>query len=333
MELNKKLEVFILTYNRLNYLKLALESLFNQTVNNIKITVVDNASNDRTKEYIELLQKSHNNLNYYRQKENIGVLNNFLSVRNLAQAEYTYIPHDDDIVHPQYIEAILKVLDSEQNVDLIYSQKKDFYKDCEIVNYNYEKINLKIFNNKNLFTACQFIHQTGYTIPFPTVVYKTENIKQTEANILTLKSGAIADLTYVIDSLKNGKCILINEKMLNYRLHKNQDSVRRKMHVSEIISHNKFFKQKLNNNLYEQIIFNVFTYYWFTKTIKFYGCYENISIKDIAKQALKEQAITLYSYLLFSSFGIFIRPINYLIKKFLQKVKFIYKTLYLGEDL
>ena len=54
MELNKKLEVFILTYNRLNYLKLALESLFNQTVNNIKITVVDNASNDRTKEYIEL---------------------------------------------------------------------------------------------------------------------------------------------------------------------------------------------------------------------------------------------------------------------------------------
>lgn len=46
------IEVFIPTFNRANYLKSSIQSILNQTLKDINITVIDNASTDNTKEVV-----------------------------------------------------------------------------------------------------------------------------------------------------------------------------------------------------------------------------------------------------------------------------------------
>ena len=93
------IEIFILTYNRLSYLKSAINSALNQSIKNLKITIMDNCSTDGTEDYVKSLQKKYSNLYYYKQRKNVSVLDNFLSVRQLVSAEYVLIFHDDDILH------------------------------------------------------------------------------------------------------------------------------------------------------------------------------------------------------------------------------------------
>ena len=46
----EELEIFILTYNRADMLKVAIQSCLDQTIKEISITVLDNASTDHTSE-------------------------------------------------------------------------------------------------------------------------------------------------------------------------------------------------------------------------------------------------------------------------------------------
>ena len=48
-----KVVIFVLTYNRVNYLKSALESILNQTYSDFILNVLDNCSNDGTEEYVK----------------------------------------------------------------------------------------------------------------------------------------------------------------------------------------------------------------------------------------------------------------------------------------
>ena len=52
------IEIFILTYNRLPYLKSAINSALNQSIKNLKITIMDNCSTDGTEDYVKSLQKN-----------------------------------------------------------------------------------------------------------------------------------------------------------------------------------------------------------------------------------------------------------------------------------
>ena len=52
-ELSKKVIVVVVTYNRKVLLKECLDALLSQKYQNFNILVIDNASTDGTKEYIE----------------------------------------------------------------------------------------------------------------------------------------------------------------------------------------------------------------------------------------------------------------------------------------
>ena len=53
----KKVIAVVVTYNRKELLKEAIEALLNQEYNNCDVLIVDNASTDGTREYIDELLK------------------------------------------------------------------------------------------------------------------------------------------------------------------------------------------------------------------------------------------------------------------------------------
>jgi glucosyl-dolichyl phosphate glucuronosyltransferase len=107
---NIQISVIICTYNRANYILLALESLIKQTLskNQFEVFVVDNNSMDNTEEVCNKFVTHNNNLNIqYLQEKQQGSSFARNKGAKLANGEWLCFMDDDAIAEEQYLENIL----------------------------------------------------------------------------------------------------------------------------------------------------------------------------------------------------------------------------------
>jgi len=106
---NFLVSIGIPTYNRANgYLKHALRSAVNQTYKNVEIIVSDNCSPDNTESVVK--EFADPRIRYYRQKENIGPLNNRNFCLEQARGEYFVMLLDDDLIDDDFISTCMDAL-------------------------------------------------------------------------------------------------------------------------------------------------------------------------------------------------------------------------------
>ena len=99
---NPLVSIGIPTYKRANsYLKHALRSAINQTYKNIEIIVSDNCSPDNTESVVKEFNDPR--IRYYRQKENIGSLNNCNFCLEQSRGKYFLMLYDDDVIDDDFI--------------------------------------------------------------------------------------------------------------------------------------------------------------------------------------------------------------------------------------
>ena len=115
-----KVSVIIPTCNRARFLRLAIESVLNQTFQDFEIIVIDDASNDDTPTMMETL--SDTRIRYLRQgsKKGQGATRN-AGIRE-ARGEYIALLDDDDEWLPTKLQKQVALLDALPNeVGLIYT--------------------------------------------------------------------------------------------------------------------------------------------------------------------------------------------------------------------
>lgn len=139
--------VIIPTYNRIDTLERAIESVKNQTYKNIEILVIDdNANNKEIREKIKNLVSKFNDVQLILNKENLGgALTRNEGIKN-AKGKYIAFLDDDDEFYPQKIEKqynLYKKLNNEK-VGLIYCYAKFIQNKGEKIHKkDYEGIPLK----------------------------------------------------------------------------------------------------------------------------------------------------------------------------------------------
>ena len=94
--------VIIPTYNRGESLDKALKCLFDQTLENFEILVVDDGSNDNAKEVVENNQKNFSHLYYFHQKNKGPSSARNLGARNSSR-DYLIFLDSDDFVYRNWI--------------------------------------------------------------------------------------------------------------------------------------------------------------------------------------------------------------------------------------
>lgn len=113
---NEKVSVIIPLYNAENSIVTAIQSLLEQTWENIEILVVDDCSTDASRSLVESLREAHQNIRLLKTEKNSGAY----AARNVAlqQALGDLITtHDaDDWSHPQKIELQVKALRENNSV-------------------------------------------------------------------------------------------------------------------------------------------------------------------------------------------------------------------------
>jgi len=117
------LEIFVITYNRSEFLEKTLMYLKDSKFSNFQITIQNNCSTDDTVEVFQSFQnnygKSFQSLRLISNLFNFGPNVNFLKAIELSQSKYTWVLCDDDVINASDIDDVLKILE-EENFDLIH---------------------------------------------------------------------------------------------------------------------------------------------------------------------------------------------------------------------
>ena len=153
--LKEKLEIFIITYNRKQYLIHTLEQIYAQTspVRDFQITILDNKSTDGTSELIDKAIADFPNSSHVTHNRNIGGNGNIARCYELASKEYFWILCDDDEID----------FDAWRDVEKAILEE---HADCVVVsNYIDPKRNI-----------AQLLGQLSFV---PAGIYKTENLTDT----------------------------------------------------------------------------------------------------------------------------------------------------------
>jgi glycosyltransferase involved in cell wall biosynthesis len=106
------LTIAIPTYKRADLLRHALDSAIKQeNIDDYEILVVDN--NPERYDETEKLLKEYDNvpfLEYYKNSENLGMAGNWNKLYLLSRTKWVCMLHDDDMLYPDYLFCILKVI-------------------------------------------------------------------------------------------------------------------------------------------------------------------------------------------------------------------------------
>jgi glycosyltransferase involved in cell wall biosynthesis len=189
-----KITIGIPVYERFDFFEEALNSALNQTIQ-CSIIVIDNASSHNQFEKI-VQQKNTPSLTYIRNLSNIGMIGNWNRCIELCPTEYLTILHDDDTLHPNFIEHCLTVLENIGThpccvaVSVILGNDSSFLlKQQQPIVYKLNRFKTKHFLVTNLS-------------PFPGVVFPIKIAKQ--LNGFDIDKYPIADYDFWI---KLSECI------------------------------------------------------------------------------------------------------------------------------
>ena len=263
MSYTKTIEVYLVTYNRINYLKLALKSILNQTYSEFKLIVLDNCSTDGTEEYMKSLQDDR--IQYIRHFQNIGGKENIRYAFDHCKSDYFAVFHDDDILKPNLLKEEIEYLEKNKNCVAVSCLANIIDENGKIIHLiDEKKYSKRSFSGTQFFT--EYLNYQSHFI-FPATVYRGEFIRRNEINI-NLEVGPCYDVLLYFDiERKGGNIVEIPNVLMDYRIHTNQDSSLHleKMLVQLIIylSNDRYYHELLSNDLAGKKKY----FYWYYKIL------------------------------------------------------------------
>lgn len=212
------LEIFVLTHNRAKQLGIMLDSLCNQT-QMCKITILNNASTDNTLQVIKEKQFEypHIQIDVITHPYDIGNIGNFKKSQELASKSYTAVFHDDDAIHPEYIERAMSLLRKYDDAVLCTGSSASMW--C-VNNYNWPLLNSSYYLYPAKYGA--YFQMMIIRSVFQSAIYRTDVYKKLKYE--SEKYGKYHDIIFLMEAGKYGQTIHIDDVCVRIGYSPRQDS-------------------------------------------------------------------------------------------------------------
>jgi glycosyltransferase involved in cell wall biosynthesis len=106
-----KLSVIVPTYNRPSLLRVTLDSVLAQELDDFRLIVLDNASTDDTPEVVRGYMSRDSRVSCIRNPRNIGMIRNLNRAFAINRSQYVTVFHDDDVMLPGFLATVVRTLD------------------------------------------------------------------------------------------------------------------------------------------------------------------------------------------------------------------------------
>lgn len=124
------LSICIATYNRGKFIGETLDSILSQMQSGVELIVVDGASPDNTPEVMVQYLSRCPEIRYYREQENSGVDKDYDKAVSYAAGEYCWLMTDDDLLRPNAIKHVLKVLEGLPDLVVVNAEVRNSNFSC-----------------------------------------------------------------------------------------------------------------------------------------------------------------------------------------------------------
>lgn len=239
-----KVSVIVPVYNTEKYLRRCLDSLVNQTIEDIEIIVINDCSPDNSKEILKEYEKKHKDkIKVFHNKTNKGIGYNRNYGIKKATGEYIGFVDSDDWVNETMYDKLYKKA-KEDNLDLVLC---NFHKMLEKEN-DLEEIassEISYFKNTNLKQTPNLLLDVELA-PW-NKLYKKELIKE----ITFPENLKYEDTIFVLKAMARSKKIGMVDEKLNYYLvrSKSETTVMNKK-VYDILKVSKMMIDELKSHDY-----------------------------------------------------------------------------------
>lgn len=223
MEKSNKItiDVVVVTYNRADpFFRHALVSICNQTYQDFTIKVLDNGSTDNTKEvYDEIVSQYPNRKFEYKRLDKNHIDDYFIEEKNkMITADYVIVFHDDDLMHPNYIEYAMDIIKNTPDIAILGCKTKVSYTPERLI-WDTPTKECCIGMTKDMVKW----YCIGDSFAYPSVVYKADLYKQNKFRDDLY--GSRGDFPFLIDVSKNKRVCLMKTRFLHYRVHQKQTAL------------------------------------------------------------------------------------------------------------
>lgn len=115
-----KVSIGLPVFNGADFVGDAIKSIRAQTFADFELIICDNASTDDTEEICRSHAAEDDRIRYIRHSENLGASANFSHVFNESRGQYFKWHGHDDMLEPEYLEKLVKVLDEDEECVLVF---------------------------------------------------------------------------------------------------------------------------------------------------------------------------------------------------------------------
>ena len=215
-----KLEIVLLTRDRLRFLKESLDSVLAQKANfSWKVVVSDNSQADSTSRWLA----NHHPEIEVRRYHSISAEAHFQAAIQNATSEYLMMFHDDDILLPGCVNSLIAVLDC--NTSLSSASCNAFIirddKLTEITMLRYARKSINIASSSQLIRRYLDFWEGGVA-PLSPYIYRASALKSEYINFS--KAGKYSDVIMLLNILKHGPIHWVAHPLAAYRIHDASDN-------------------------------------------------------------------------------------------------------------
>lgn len=229
--------IIVTTFNRQKLLRETVDSILSQTFSNFELIVVDNMSEDGTKEYIGGI--SDNRVKYFR-NPNGGVIavNRNFGIQN-SRGVYIAFCDDDDLWYPTKLDQQVILLNKNTDVALCYTQAESFLDDKIVA----QRMNRR-YVYRNHFSALL----RGNYFPNSSVIVRSFVFK--ELGLLTENPSLREDYEMWLRIAKYYKLKGIEASLIRYRMHSSNVAGNRALETLRAIRTVRSLGKQLNIPFY-----------------------------------------------------------------------------------
>ena len=252
-----KVSVALIVYNGANYMQTQLNSILDQTHKVDEIIIVEDASTDSTRKILLAYSKQNPGLFFINHNpENLGSYKSIEKAIKLCTGDIILLADHDDFWYSNKVASVVKWFEANPTMNGVFTN--GYLMDAQG----------EINNNYNLWDSMSFPH---------TIINNANNLKlyiNTVENAVTGAAMAIRnnlpflkepfplikylihDRWLAIQLAENNSIGIINEKLINYRLHPTQETGGRKTDIEKYIDRNKqLFNDDMEVKTFEDLRF------------------------------------------------------------------------------
>lgn len=209
------MSVCIPTYNAEKTVVSTLQSILNQTYQNLEIIIVDNASTDNT--LVILQQFNDSRIKIYRNCKNIGGEKNWSRCIELTNGEYITIFHADDLYKRDMVEKQVQTFQDNPSVGAVFTMANHINDRGEVIGEHKLAVELKgkgIYYFSEIFIS---ILKNGNFLVCPSAMVRSEIYKEL-APFNDDKFGTSADLDMWFRILERCPIAILDEELMSWRV-------------------------------------------------------------------------------------------------------------------